>query len=388
MAIVLLAAAGLLLRSFMSLLATETGFRPDQALAISTNLPGGGYPNAADVRRFYSDAVERIRRLPGVVATGISTDLPLLATEMRGVVIEGRDGMGAGVPPVVVHSWIAGDYLQALGVRLLRGRHLTPADRAGSTLVAVVSETAALEFWRGEDAIGKRFRWAGEDAPWRTVVGVVADVKDTDLGERPRPHSYTPVWQETDERIGETLIGMFRSPHLVLSTVGDPMSLAGPARSALRTIDAHLASGDIGPLTTHVSRTLTTRRVAALLVGGFALAALLLAGLGLHGVLAYNVSQRRQEIGIRMALGAARQDVMRLVVRDGLRMAIVGLGIGIAAALSVTGLLRGLLYDVTATDPLTFVAVSAALLAVACAATYVPARQAVTVDPAVTMRET
>lgn len=380
-AIVLLVAAGLLLRTFLGLAHTSPGFRPEQVLAATTYLPTGGYRTAGEMHRFYRDALAATAALPGVIHAGTSTDLPLGLNSRRGITIEGRETFSSTAPPIVAHSWIAGDYLAALGVPLLEGRWLSDRDREGSQPVVVISQSLAKRFWPGGDAHGKRFRFG--DGVWLTIVGIAGDVKDQDLAQDAMPHTYTTVWQASPEAIAD---GALRGVNLVVSTGDDPAVLTRLVRAELQQIDGRLALGDIRSMQRSVSDTLAERRFTAAMVATFAVAALLLAALGLHGVLAYSVSQRSQEIGIRMALGAAKADVMRMVFESGLRMTALGVGIGVAIAVAATRLMASLLHGVTATDPVTFGGVLALLVTVALVATWLPARQAIGIDPSVAIR--
>lgn len=381
-ALVLLVAAGLLLRTFVGLLQTNAGFRAEQVLATTTFLPSGGYRSGQDVGRFYREATRRLASLPGVIKAGVSTDLPLEPSERRAVVVEGWRMQSAASPPSVVHSWIGGDYLVALGVPLLQGRWLSDDDRETTQPVIVVSKALADRFWPEQDPIGRRIKWPSDQAPWMIVVGVVGDVKDDDMATTPVPHSYTSIWQVSDPLLAE-----FRQPNLVVSTVGDPALLTRLVRTELLGLDSQLALGRMRPMRQTIGQTLAMRRFTAAVVGMFAVAALLLAALGLHGVLAYSVSQRSQEIGIRMALGAAQHDVMRLIFGHGLRLTVLGVAIGLAIAFGVTRLMETMVYGVSTTDPLTFAGVASLLVAVAAIATWLPTRQALRIDPAITMRE-
>lgn len=387
-AIVLLVAAGLLLRTFLGLMNMNPGFRPEHALAATTYLPLGGYRTADDLRRFYREAIARGSALPGVTRAGLSTDLPLAPTERRGIIIENWDAASReAVAPFVVHSWIAGDYLSALGVPLVKGRWLNDGDRAGTQRVMLVSSRFAERFWPNEDPIGKRARFGADVDEWSTVVGVVGNVKDLDLASDPMPHTYTSIWQVSDEAMFASDTLNFRRVSLVVSSAGDPAVLTRLVRTAMHTIDGQLALGDIRTMEHSVSDTVAERRFTTAIVATFAVAALLLAALGLHGVLAYSVSQRSQEIGIRMALGAAKRDVMRMIFRSGLRMTVLGVAIGLVIAFGATRLMASLLHGISPTDPMTFGMVAALMVGVATIATWLPARQAIGIDPSVAMRE-
>ncbi|MGE3274860.1 MAG: ABC transporter permease [Vicinamibacterales bacterium] len=385
LATLLLVVAGLLGRSLYVLVSTDPGFETQQAIAISTYLPAGGYRTGADVRRFYDEATARARELPGVVDAGISMDQPLAPVEQRAVLPEGLE-IGASGAPTVVQSWVTPGYLEALGVPLVRGRGFDPSDRVGSVPVAIVNEAAAERFWPGQDAVGRRIRWS-DATPWVQVVGVVGNIREGGMGVAPRPHTFTPVAQVQDASLGENVVGLFRSPTLVVSTPGDSRAVAGLLRDALRNLDARLALTPPRALGDTISSSVAPQRFAAVVVGAFAAAALLLAALGLHGVLAYDVRQRWREIGIRLALGASRGAVTRAVVGRGLLLTGGGLAAGLLAAFAVTRLLTRVLVGVTPTDPLTFVGMALVLSAVALVATWRPVREAMGIDPASAIRE-
>jgi putative ABC transport system permease protein len=384
-AVLLLVPAALLGRTLFALLARTPGFDVEQTLTFSTYLPLGAY--AADgvrVRGFYTDALERLATVPGVRRVGLSMDQPMAPLEHRAVMIEGHDPSAS--PPVGVYSWITPGYLEALGVPIAAGRGLRATDRRGGEMAVVVNETAARQFWPGEDAVGKRLR-GGLDTPWLTVAGVVGDVRDAGLDSAPAPHVYAPLAGVEDEFLGENVVGLFRQPSVVVSTTAPPEAVGGLLRQAMQALDPQLAVTPPVRLRDGVLRTVSTQRLAAVVVGVFSLAALLIAAAGLHGVLAFGVAQRRRELGIRLALGATAANVVRLVARDGLVLAVAGLGLGLLVAYGAGGAIRGLLVGVSPTDPMTFVGVALGVFAVAVVAMWAPARAATRIDPSATIRE-
>ncbi len=379
LAVILLIGAGLLIRSFSKLLETSPGFRPDHVLTMSVPLPFEGYSKAAQVREFYQQSIERIASLPGVRSVAGSNDLPLESFENEALQVEGRSGS----TPVMTVTWSLGDYFSTMGIPLLRGRLFTPEDRIGSQPVAVISEAIAKLLWPGEDALGKRL---GHPFPnmMQTVVGIVGDVNDGPLGSNPGPHFYLPYLQLPDDYIvyGNLIIPM----NLVVRTSTEPASLASAVVAQIHSLDPQLAVANIRTMDQEMTSSVAAPRFNTFVLSLFAFLALFLAAIGIYGVLAYAVAQRSHEIGIRMALGAQQRDVMRLILAQGARLALVGIAIGTLAAFGLTRLMSSLLYGISASDPLTFAAVAVVLLAVALAACYVPARRAMRVDPIVALR--
>ena len=379
LALVLLIGAGLLVRSFAKLLRTNPGFRPDHVLTMQVPLPPHAYSKPAQVREFYRQALERIAALPGVKSDGISNDLPLNARETDAVQVEGK----RGTTPAVRVSWILGDYLRTMGISLLRGRSFTPEDRAGTQVVALVSEGAAKAMWPGEDPLGKRF---AQGTRLFTVVGIVADVTDSTLDAKPLPHAYIPYLQLPDGFLQGDAYDEARAMNIAVRTSGNPAALTSAVTGQIHSLDPDLALAKISTMDREMDASVAGPRFNASLFGIFSVAALFLAAIGIYGVLSYTVAQQTHEIGIRMALGAQRRDVMRLILSQGARVALVGIAIGLLAALALTRLMASLLYGVSATDPLTFAGVAIVLTLVALAACYIPARRAMRVDPMVALR--
>jgi predicted permease len=279
---------------------------------------------------------------------------------------------------VCYHSIIYGDYLQAMGIPLLRGRYFNEHDGPQAALVVLVSDALAKKYWPGQEALGKRLKWGSSDSndPWLTVVGIVGDVKQGPLDTTAALHTYQPYAQ----------LARALSLRLAVLTQGDPTAVAADVRAAVWSLDRQLAPGSVRTMDEVVSRSTASRRFTLTLLGGFAALALLLAAVGIYAVLAYSVARRTHEIGVRLALGARRNDVLRLVLGHGLRLTLVGLAMGTAGAFGLTRLFRSLLYEVGPTDPLTFGVVLLLLGGVALAASYIPARRAMRVDPMVALR--
>jgi putative ABC transport system permease protein len=381
LALVLLVGAGLLVRSFGKLLDTDPGFRPERVLTMSVPLPARAYSKAAQIREFYQQALERISALPGVKSEGVSNDLPLNGTITDAVKVEGSTGS----TPATRVSWVLGDYFRTMGIPVLRGRVFTPEDRQGTQLVAVISEDAAKTLWPGQDAIGKRFTGAGQ-RNFLTVIGIVGDVSDSALDMKPLPHVYAPYLQVADAQMEDTVMNVARSMNIAVRTAGNPLALTSAVTGQIRALDSDLAIAQIRTMDQHMDESVAGPKFNTFLLGIFSFAALFLAVIGIYGVLAYSVAQQTHEIGIRMALGAQPRDVMRLVLRQAMRLCLPGIAIGLLAAFGLTRLMSSLLYGISASDPLTFAAVSVMLLAVALLACYIPARRAMRVDPMVALR--
>ncbi len=377
LAVVLLTGAGLLVRSFLALQAVDPGFQPEHVLTMNITLSAAA-PEARNAS--YSSVLERVRGIPGVQAAGAIDWLFELGTlDNHGLrAIEGRAPEPREKWTALIWEDISGDYFQAIGTSLLRGRYFSEQDGPDSPLVAIIDESMARRYWPGEDPIGKRFKGGdprGHNDEWLTVIGVVRDMRRSGVEKRPIPHIY-----EWYRQAGGA------PADLVVRTTGDPRALAGVLRSVVRGFDHRAILSSVTTMEQQLSEQLSPRRFQTWLLGLFSLVALVLASVGIYGVLHYSVTQRTHEIGIRMALGAARRDVLRLVVGQGITLALVGVGIGLLAALGLTRLLASLLYGVSPGDPLTFASVSILLTLVALAASYIPARRATKVDPMVALR--
>jgi putative ABC transport system permease protein len=386
LSVMLLAAAGLVMRSFVIMLRSDPGFQPDHILAVGVPLPLHAYPHASDVRGFFEEMLRRAAALPQAKSVGASTDLPLDAQEHDAVIIEGRDTATGGQPPSCVQSWILGDYLRTMGITVLKGREFTPEDIQGRQNVAIISAVAAKQWWPGQDPLGKRFKVGAPEWPWVTVVGVVNDVKDSSLSNPALAHMYTPYLQMDNTWIESPLFGEARKLNLVVRTQGDPAAATSAVRKVVSDLDSAIAITKIHTMNADVQESVAPQRFILLLLGIFAGLALFLAAVGVYGVLSYSVAQRTHEIGVRIALGAPNNSVLALVLMEGMRLTLAGALIGVVAALALTRLMAGLLYGVTAHDPVTFIGVTAVMCGVALAACYIPARRAMRVDPMVALR--
>jgi putative ABC transport system permease protein len=378
LSVMLLIGAGLLVRSFQRVLNTDPGFRPEHVLTVSIDLPSAEYSRDEQVISFYKQLTDRLRQTPGLVYVGGSTDLPLLGGWTHSFVPEGyRPSPGAGLN-MCNHSAIYGDYLQVMGIPLLRGRSFTEHDGPFSTHVLIVSASLAKKYWPGEDPLGKRLKWGTAESSdnWLTIVGVVGDVKQGPLDSVTALHTYEPYAQ----------LGSAPSLRIAVRGQGEPASVAASVRAAASGLDRQLALGNVRPMDEVISRSTAGRRFSLSLVGAFAFLALALAAIGIYAALAYSVARRTHELGVRVALGAGRADVVRLVLGQGLRVTAIGILLGVTGALGLTRFLRNLLYEVQPTDPPTFVVVVLLLISVSVAASYLPARRAMRVDPMVALR--
>ncbi|HEU4795247.1 MAG TPA: ABC transporter permease [Pyrinomonadaceae bacterium] len=381
LAVVLLACAGLLIRSFHRLNQVDLGFKSDNLLTMQTILPFPKYRTAESRRAFYDELLRRVTEIPGVESAGINTRLPLSTSGLKfSFSIEGRTMPSDTELPFAVYRVVNPDYFRTLGIPVQRGRVFDTRDSAESTPVFLINRRLAERFWPGEDPTGKRLKIGPADSPnpWVTVIGVVGDVRQTGLYGEQLAELYAPYAQERRS---------WMSPRdLVVRTTGDAASVAGAVREAVWAVDKDQPVSNVRTMDQVFAATISRERFQTLLLGLFAALALVLACVGLYGVISYAVAQRTHEIGVRMALGARPGDVLRLVLRQGMTLTLVGLVLGITVALAVTRVMADLLYGVTATDTVTFISVGALLTVVAFLACYVPARRATKVDPLIALR--
>ena len=382
-AVVLLAGGGLLIRSFVRLMAVDPGFKTDQVVSAATSLPASSYRTGADVRVFYGRLLEGVRKLPGVVAVGAATDLPLTVRERRAFTVENPSPASTSLAHIVANDWVAGQYFEALGIRIVSGRPLSDVDTLVSEPVVVVNETLARRYWPGENAVGRRLAWGNPDnhGPWMRVVGVIGDIKQAGLSAATESQTWQPWAQMPDQALGSNLTGVFRSMRLMVRSQVPPVSLVSSIRDQVRALDPALPVTEIQTLDEVVAASAGPQRFNAALLGGFAGIALLLAAVGIGGVLAITVSRRTQEIGVRLALGADAAAVVRMVLRQGMTLVAAGLVIGLPLALAATQLLTSLLFETTPHDVAVFGGATLLLCLVACAACAAPAIRASRVDP-------
>ena len=376
LAIVLLIGAGLLIRSFARLQQVNAGFNPAQLLTAQIGLPRAQYAKPEQWISFYKQTLGRMNALPGAQEAAVAVPLPLSDSYINlAFEIEGRPPRAKSDSPTADFVAISPNYFHVLQVPLLRGREFSDADSEGGANVCVLSSSLALQLFPHESALGQRILIGYPANRSREVVGIVGDVKDSDLSARQSAQIYVPFVQNP-----------FWAADIAVRTHGSPSALSGALREQIRAIDAALPVAYVLPMQEVIGSSMAQPRFRTRLLSLFGAAALLLAAIGIYGVLAYTVAQQTREIGIRMALGANPATVLRLVLGRGLRLAGAGTAIGVLAALLLTQLLKSLLFDVSATDPLTFAAVAALLLGVALLACYVPARRAMRVDPMVALR--
>jgi putative ABC transport system permease protein len=345
---------------------------------VKTDLPQYKYDTPAKRTRFYSRVLERVGALPGVLYAGYTTAVPLeWKGGTSGFVIAGQP-RNPSVAYDAIHRQISADYLRAIGIPLKRGRHFTAADSEKSQRVAIVNETMARQFWPNANPLGERIRF-GDESPWVTIVGVAGDVRQMGADAPVKAEMYLPYRQIAEHH-------WFAPSALVVRTSGDPMALAPLVREEVRAIDPDQPVANVRTMDEVLGEETLQRKIGTTLLGVFAMLALGLACLGIYGVLAYFVVQHTPEIGVRVALGARAADILRLVLGRSAIFVGVGLAAGLFGALALSRVIRGLLFDVSATDPATFAAVAVVLGTVAFLASYVPARRAATIDPAVALR--
>ncbi len=381
LAMILLAGAGLMLKSMAHLLEVPSGMSPQNVLTMKLSLFGpeyGGDDGDAHILATYRQTLERISALPGVRSAGAVSQLPLSGDfDMYGVQIKDKPVANPEDAPSAFRYGVTPGYIEALGIPIQRGRTITTQDNETSQPVVLVNELFASRTWPGEDPIGKLVQLGGPKRPWYRVVGVVGNVRHEGLDQPQKLQIYIPEaqWFNVDSDLV-----------LAIRTNGDPSAIAGPAREAIWSVSRNVRITDVASMEKVIGTSLAQRRFPMMLIGMFALAAILLAALGLYGLMAYSVTQRTVEIGVRMALGAQSREVMSLVLRQGLYLIAIGVGLGMAGALALRSLISGLLFEVKATDPTTLILVAFVLTGVALVACYIPARRATKVDPLVALR--
>jgi putative ABC transport system permease protein len=376
LSLVLVAGAGLMVKSFLRLQQVDTGFNPDNVLTLKLSLTGPRYQDDKPVQDFYTQLEDRIKALPGVVTVGATSTLPLTGYRWTGdFTIEGRSPEDYGKE--VRHKEITPGYFEAVGLPMLRGRSFTESDTAESPNVIVINDALARKHFQNEDPVGKRltFNKPTTPGPWHTIIGVVADERQEGMSREVMPQIY-------QSHLQNAINGM----SLVIKTAVDPNSIVGAVRNEIRSMDKDLPPYEVQTLNELLYRSVARERFSTMLMAVFAGIALLLAAVGIYGVMSYSVTQRTHEMGIRLALGARPNDLVRLVVGRGLALTLAGVGIGLVSSLLLTQIMQSLLFGVSATDPLTFIAVSTLLSAVALFACYIPARRAARVDPMIALR--
>lgn len=374
LAMILVVGAGLMTRSFVKLLEIDLGFTPNHRIAINYSISTARHSTPTEMRQTYRDMLEKVRTVPGVIAAGAVRDLPFHGDgEPLGFLPPGYTPPPNGQLPSATLMFTSDGFFSAMGIPILAGRDLSPQDRQGAPIALVVNQAFAKKYFPDRSPVGQTITFG--DTNHLSIVGVVGDVHQGSVDETPAPRIYASVYQ------------IFRvKVNLVVRTQGDPQIMIKRVEDAIRSVDPQQTITSAFTLEDAIGDAVARPRLLSVLLGLFGAMGLVLGALGIYGVLAYLVTQRTREIGVRLALGASPRDVLRMVVGRGLRLAGLGVAIGLVAALVLTRLMQGVLYGVTPTDPLTFVGVAAALLAVAAFASWLPARRATRVDPLVALR--
>jgi putative ABC transport system permease protein len=374
LSLVLLIAAALLFRGFQRLLKFDPGFHAGKAISLSLTLSQGKYPDADRQALFFEQLLSRVEALPGVQSAGLTNSVPMGHQNVHmGYAIEGRTKPAPGQDLSANYHMVSPHYFSTLSIPLKQGRTFTEQDRKNSAAVVIINEALARAQWGNENPVGKRISIVG--GTWSTIVGVVGDVKYFSLGVGVLPEISVPLAQHPSNNM-----------NLVVSTAVEPFSIVSDLKREIQTLDPQQPIANIRTMEKLVADSIWVEKAAIYLMGSFAVVALFLVVLGVYGVISYSVSMRTQEIGIRMALGARPQSVLKAVLRQGLKLILLGVGLGLIISLAMTRILSSLLYGVQPTDPVTFVGVPLFLIAVALLASYVPARRASRVDPMVALR--
>jgi putative ABC transport system permease protein len=377
MALVLLVGAGLLTKSFIRLLDVPRGFNPDGLLALLLRPSYDKYPQGSPQRlAYYQESLARVQALPGVESACLTSFLPFTGPTVRIILqIEGRPQFEQGKEPIVEANHISHEYFRTMGIPIRAGRQFSAQDAAEAPKVAIINETFARRFFPNENPIGRRLSPAPDQ---KTIVGVVGDTHHLGLDQDIRPELYLPYVQRPDEMMSLRLVVRAASGQNNSTSLA---SLAVAIRKQSQAIEPNEPISQVVTMNEHLSDSIAQRRFQTILLGVFAVLALVISSVGIYGVISYAVSQRTQEIGIRIALGAQVGDVLRMVIWRGMRLSLVGVTLGVAAALALTRVLSNLLFNVSATDPATFALIALLLVGVALIASYVPARRATKVDP-------
>ncbi|MBL8203157.1 MAG: ABC transporter permease [Blastocatellia bacterium] len=381
LSLLLLIGAGLLLRTFANLLDVSPGFDSRNVLTCQVALNGERYDTTAEATKFYQEALDRIRHLPGVEAVALTNKLPLDWQFNMPIVFPENPDQGQSVQVRVISP----DYFRVMKIALRQGRDFTAADNAAATPAAMVNEAFVQRFSAGQDPFTRQFSVGrGHQDPLRQVVGVVGDTKQMGLDRPALPTVFIPIAQVPDKLMAS--IRAFTFTHFTVRTSVDPMTLRATLKREIAALDPTLPLSEFRTMDELTARSVASQRFYMLLLGLFALLGLVLAAVGIYGVMSYAVAERTNELGIRLALGASTRDVLQLILKHGLQLAALGLGIGLLGAIALTRMMKGLLFGVTATDPLTFALIALLLLLVAAVASYLPARRATKVDPLTALR--
>jgi predicted permease len=370
-------------RSFWELRAVDPGFDTEGILTLRLSLPEEEYATAGETAAFYEQLLEKLRTLPGVIAAGGISNLPLTDGESNsGLFFEDFPLQENELPPIIRTNQVTPGYFHAMGIPLREGRALQRRDVEGEVGAAILSAKLADRFYPEGSPIGRRVHRGMRDPEYYPIVGVVGDVRDRGIEQRPVETIYYPIVSQRDGAAE----WVTRTMTIAIRTAQPPMSLAAAARETVWALNPRLPVANIRSITDHVARSMARSTYTAILLGIAAAMALLLGTIGIYGVISYIVSQRTREIGVRMALGAQRADVSRMILRQGILVSMVGILLGVIGTLALTRTVSALLYEVSSTDPITIAAVSLLLLSVTALASYIPARRAATVDPVQALR--
>jgi putative ABC transport system permease protein len=383
--LLLLVGAGLLIQSFMRLQQTDLGFDPANVLTLRVPLPEARYKENAQVANFWEELEKRVSALPGVESVGITRGLPMNGGIESGITVEGQEVVDKKDITIAVNLFTSAKYFNTMNIPLLSGRYFTEQDTKDSQPVVLIDEMLATRFFPNTDPVGKRLKMGTADnqAPWMQIVGVLKHVKHYSPNEKPRVEIFTPYKQVNPQFFAAATRSMWLA---VKTHLADPTSLTAAIRNEVQQIDKDQPISNVDTMENIVAATVAPQKFATWLLGLFAAVAMLLAAIGIYGVMAYSVTQRTHEIGIRMALGAGQRDVLRMVVGQGMKLALIGVACGLAGAFAATRLMTSLLFGVSATDPLTYGGVAVLLAAVALFACLIPARKATKVDPMIALR--
>ncbi|MCM3901970.1 MAG: ABC transporter permease [Pyrinomonadaceae bacterium] len=381
LSLVLLIGAGLMIRSFAKLNQVDPGFNPDRVLTLGVALLNTKYPTDEQVATTYSQIMERAATVPGVVSAGAISDLPLSGSNTSDYfTIEGRPAIAKEAEPLTEYRVVTPRYFESMGIPLLAGRDFTETDTKKSPNVVVINESFVRRHFGEENPLGHRLKLQGQERDPLLIVGVVGNVRDFGLDELPTPGAYVPFLQDP---LSKTYV---RSMTIVARTKSDPGAIAGSLRAAVTSMDKSLPVYALKPMTEYLRDSLARRRFNMVLLSGFSGLALVLAAIGIYGVISYGVAQRTREMGIRMALGAQSRDVLKLIIRQAMLLTLGGVAIGLLASFALTRLMKSLLFSVSVTDPLTFAVIALLLTLIALLACLIPARRATKVDPLVALR--
>ncbi|MDX6613049.1 MAG: hypothetical protein QOD75_2235, partial [Blastocatellia bacterium] len=377
LSLVLLIGAGLMVRSYVEMIRSDLGIRPENVLALQVSLAADSYADKSKKINFYEQLNQRVGALPGVVKAGLVNIVPFSSGDLSSTFqITGRTPFAPGQQPHAETRVATPDYFPAIGTDLRRGRMFDSHDDANAARVVLINEAFAKKFFLGQEPIGQRLNFGGGDKETQEIIGIVADVRNDDIDEEIDPIAYSPYAQNVRNTMS-----------LVIRGGQDPAQLTAAVRAEVQALDSNLPVSNVKPVGEMIAERISPKRLMTYILAVFALIALLLASIGIYGVMSYAVTQRTREIGVRMALGAQAMDVLRLIVKNGMTMALTGVAIGLVGAFGLCRLLANLLFKTTPTDLGTFAAVSASLIFVALIACYVPARRATRVDPLVALRD-